>query len=145
MRASLGSVTTRAFDHLAMRSGDGDVAGSLGPRVTCVVDGDTYWLEGQKYRAFGYSHGQSHRRASAGGDLDRRLAGEGVMRLMELLNTTDITLEPPRRGPLWGTPAGFPTSFHFFFAPTVEGVADILVREGLARYYPPTAMEFWCP
>ena len=25
-----------------------------GPRVTCVVDGDTFWHDGLKYRAFGF-------------------------------------------------------------------------------------------
>ena len=103
--------------------------------MTCVVDGDTYWLEGQKYRAFGY-HTPEPQTGICGGDLDRRLAGEASCRLMELLNTTDITLEPRGEDRY--------DRVHVVIRSNGEGVADILVREGLARYYP-DGDEFWCP
>lgn len=31
-----------------------------GPRITCVVDGDTYWLHGTKFRIAGINAPETH-------------------------------------------------------------------------------------
>ncbi|MGI3187203.1 thermonuclease family protein [Nioella aestuarii] len=110
-----------------------DMCGS-GPRVNCVVDGDTFWLDGQKYRAFGYDTPEPQTNI-CGGDVERQLASQASRRFMELLNTTEITLEP-RGEDRYGR-------ILVVIRSDGEDIADILVREGLARYYP-DGEEFWC-
>jgi endonuclease YncB( thermonuclease family) len=110
-----------------------DMCGS-GQRVTCVVDGDTFWLDGEKYRAFGYDTPEPQTNI-CGGYGEQQLAGEASRRFMQLLNTTEVTLEPKgedRYGRIL-----------VVIRSNGEDVADILVREGLARYYP-DGREFWC-
>lgn len=110
-----------------------DKCGS-GPRVTCVVDGDTFWLNGEKIRSMGFDTPEPQTNL-CGGEAEKRLADQASQRFMELLNTTEVTLE--RRGSdrygrtlaivrVNGTPVG-----------------DLLIAERLARRYPDGA-EFWC-
>jgi endonuclease YncB( thermonuclease family) len=98
------------------------------------VDGDTFWLEGSKYRAFGYDTPEPQTNL-CGGDAERQLASEASRRFMELFNTTDITLEPRGEDRY--------ERILVVIRSNGEDVADILVREGLARYYP-DGEEFWC-
>jgi endonuclease YncB( thermonuclease family) len=110
-----------------------DMCGS-GQRVTCVVDGDTFWLDSEKYRAFGYDTPEPQTNI-CGGYREQQLAGEASRRFMQLLNTTEVTLEP-RGEDRYGR-------ILVVIRSNGEDVADILVREGLARYYP-DGREFWC-
>ena len=62
-----------------------------GPRTTCVVDGDTFWLEGEKVRIADINapetHGAQCREERARGDA-------ATVRLVALLNAGPFTLEP---------------------------------------------------
>ncbi|MBF9031021.1 thermonuclease family protein [Rhodobacterales bacterium HKCCE3408] len=110
-----------------------DMCGS-GQRITCVVDGDTFWLDGVKYRSFGYDTPEPQTNI-CGGSREQQLASEASRRFMELLNTTEVTLEA-RGEDRYGRVLVVVRS-------NGEDVADILVGEGLARYYP-DGEEFWC-
>jgi micrococcal nuclease len=106
-----------------------------GQRVTCVVDGDTFWLDGVKYRSDGYDTPEVQAQHACGGDDELALGAQASRRLLELFNTTTITLEPTGG-----------TSYDRVLVvvrSNGEDVADILVREGLAAYYP-NGCEFWC-
>ena len=106
-----------------------------GPRVTCVVDGDTFWLDGVKYRASGFDTPEFSAQHACCGRNELALGARASRRLLHLFNTTSITLE-----------ATGDISFDRVVSlvrSNGEDVADILVREGLARYYP-DGCEFWC-
>jgi len=105
-----------------------------GKRITCVVDGDTFWLKGEKYRAMGYDTPEPTTNI-CGGERERRLAAQATARFMELLNTTRITLERHGRDKYGRTLAVVRSDGKL--------VGDILISEGLARRYP-DGREFWC-
>lgn len=132
MRRLLAAVPV-AFLSMATSATAIDMCGS-GQRVTCVVDGDTFWLDGEKYRAFGYDTPEPQTNI-CGGYGEQQLAREASRRFMQLLNTTEVTLEP-RGEDRYGR-------ILVVIRSNGEDVADILVREGLARYYP-DGEEFWC-
>lgn len=105
-----------------------------GKRVTCVVDGDTLWLNGEKIRAMGYDTPEPMTNI-CGGEREVRLAAQASARFKELLETTTITIE--RRG----------TDRYGRTLAVIQSdgrpVGDILISEGLARRYP-DGREFWC-
>lgn len=106
-----------------------------GPRVNCIVDGDTFWINGVKYRSSGYDTPEVSSRHACGGPEELALGASASSRLLELFNTTSITLEPTG-GMSYDRVLAVVRS-------NGENVADILVREGLAAYYP-DGDEFWC-
>lgn len=61
-----------------------------GPRTTCVVDGDTFWLSGEKVRIADINAPETH---SAGCPAERALGDKTTRRLIALLNAGPITLE----------------------------------------------------
>jgi len=106
-----------------------------GPRVNCIVDGDTFWLDGVKYRSNGYDTPEVSAQHACGGREELALGARASRRLLELFNTTTITLEP--------TGGMSYDRVLVVVRSNGENVADILVREGLAAYYP-DGCEFWC-
>ena len=105
-----------------------------GPRVTCVVDGDTIWLEGEKIRLLGYDTPEPTTNV-CGGEKERSLAQAASDRLVDLLNQADVTIERfglDRYGRRLAT-----------MRVAGEDVGEILIRDGLARQWPDGA-EFWC-
>lgn len=105
-----------------------------GPRTNCIVDGDTFWLDGEKYRPMGYDTPEPMTNI-CGGDLERELAARASQRLLELFRETEITIETDGRDHYGRILAAVRSNG--------EDVGDILVREGLARYWP-DGCEFWC-
>ena len=94
-------------------------------RVTCVVDGDTLWLDGAKIRLADINTPETGRpqcRAEA------ELGERATRRLMQLLNEGGFTMEPrgnrdtDRYGRLLRVAMR-----------DGESLGDVLVREGLAR------------
>ena len=84
-----------------MRSGDRECA--IRPTRACVVDGDNLLgLKGRSNRAFGYQTPEPQIRAIAAETFIGGWQGEASCRLMELLNTTDITLEREERTAMTG-------------------------------------------
>ncbi|WP_227434917.1 thermonuclease family protein [Nioella sediminis] len=105
-----------------------------GPRVNCIVDGDTFWLNGEKFRAVGYDTPETTTNL-CGGNAERQLGQQASRRLMQLFNETQITLL--RQGEdRYGRTLVVVRS-------DGVNVGDILIGEGLARSWP-DGCEFWC-
>lgn len=70
------------------------------PRTTCVVDGDTFWLDGEKVRIADINAPETHGAACAG----ERARGEAATRrLIALLNAGPFRLEAgPRERDRYG-------------------------------------------
>lgn len=105
-----------------------------GQRFTCVVDGDTIWLEGEKIRIMGYDTPEPQTNI-CGGSKEVRLANQASARLVQLLSQDGITIE--RHGS-----DRYNRTLAIVRIAGVD-VGDILVKEGLARYWP-DGTEFWC-
>jgi micrococcal nuclease len=60
-----------------------------GPRDTCVVDGDTFWLQGEKIRIADINAPETHQ---AGCPAERRLGDQAARRLTNLLNAGPFEL-----------------------------------------------------
>ncbi|MFM5916947.1 MAG: thermonuclease family protein [Novosphingobium sp.] len=61
-----------------------------GPRTTCVVDGDTFWLKGEKVRIADINAPETH---EAGCAEEQALGDRATRRLIALLNAGPFTLE----------------------------------------------------
>ncbi|WP_062345374.1 thermonuclease family protein [Novosphingobium sp. CCH12-A3] len=66
-----------------------------GPRVTCVVDGDTFWLNGLKIRIADINTPETSQPACVA---EARLGMRATHRLVELLNAGPFELEVQGRG-----------------------------------------------
>lgn len=105
-----------------------------GQRHTCVVDGDTIWLEGINLRLQAYDTPEPHNDI-CGGAQEVALAKRASARLLELLNSNSFTVET------FGTDRYDRTLATIRIGGT--DVGDILISEGLARHWP-NGPEFWC-
>jgi micrococcal nuclease len=63
---------------------------AAGPRTTCVVDGDTFWLNGEKVRIADINAPETH---EAGCAEERALGKQAALRLVSLLNAGAFRLE----------------------------------------------------
>jgi micrococcal nuclease len=130
---SVETLVAQEFDKGAAQS---TVIGKCGSetRVTCVVDGDTIWFEGEKIRMMGYDTPEPLTNI-CGGQKERKLAALASNRLLELLNESQFTIERH----------GLDRYGHVLAVVRIEGhdVGDILIAESLARSWP-DGYEFWC-
>ena len=103
-------------------------------RHTCVVDGDTIWLNGQNLRLQNYDTPEPYNDI-CGGQAEVALAKRASARLLELLNSYPFTVETGRKDRYGRVLATI----------RINGrdVGDILISEGLARRWP-DGHEFWC-
>lgn len=62
---------------------------AAGPRQTCVVDGDTFWLAGEKIRIADINAPET---LQAQCPAERQLGEAAKLRLLELLNAGPVTL-----------------------------------------------------
>ena len=106
-----------------------------GPRTTCLVDGDTIWVEGVKFRLAGFDTPEPTNDL-CGGDAERALAARASARLLELLNSGTWTLRPT------GAIGGRGRDLAALYAQGRD-VGAILVAERLARWWP-DGDEWWC-
>lgn len=106
-----------------------------GERHTCVVDGDTLWLDGRKYRLAGYDTPEPISNI-CGGAHEVALARKATARFIQLLNTTTIEIISAGGRGKYGRDL-------INIRSNGRDVGDILVSEGLARYWP-NGQEFWC-
>jgi endonuclease YncB( thermonuclease family) len=103
-------------------------------RVTCIVDGDTVWLNGVNLRLESYDTPEPHNDI-CGGQAEIALAHRASARLLQLLNSGPFTVDAggqDRYGRVLATIRIAGTD-----------VGDILIAEGLARSWP-NGDEFWC-
>ena len=103
-----------------------------GKRITCVVDGDTVWIAGEKIRLENIDAPEVQGRCPVETDLARR----STVRLAELL----------RQGPVEITRSGKDRYRRTLARLTVAGrdVGAVLITEGLARPWQGRKEE-WCP
>ncbi|MBJ3784499.1 thermonuclease family protein [Devosia sp. MSA67] len=103
-------------------------------RYTCVVDGDTIWLEGQNLRLESYDTPEPYNDI-CGGQTEVALAHRASARLLELLNGNSFSVETHGVDRYDRTLATIRIGG--------QDVGDILISEGLARRWP-NGREFWC-
>lgn len=104
-------------------------------RETCVVDGDTIWLEGRNLRLASYDTPEPHD-GICGGAAEVSLAKKASARLLQLLNGNAFTVET----------FGLDNTGKRTLATIRIGgrdVGDILIDERLARRWP-DGEEWWC-
>lgn len=103
---------------------------------TCVVDGDTLWLQGENIRLMDFDTPEPQTQI-CGGAAEVELAHRASARLLEILNGNEWTIE--RFG------YDDTSSKRRLATIRIDGrdVGDILVEEGLARRWP-DGHEFWC-
>ena len=65
-----------------------------GPRTTCVVDGDTFWLQGEKVRIADINAPETH---SAGCPAEQALGERATRRLIGLLNAGPFSVDTDGR------------------------------------------------
>ncbi|WP_246018353.1 thermonuclease family protein [Pelagibacterium montanilacus] len=104
------------------------------PDKTCIVDGDTIWLDGENIRLEGFDTPELQS-AICGGQREVELAHRASSRLQELLNTNSWTVERSGTDRYGRTLATI----------TIGGrdVGEWLVEERLARWWP-DGEEWWC-
>jgi endonuclease YncB( thermonuclease family) len=102
---------------------------------TCIVDGDTLWLNGVNIRLRDFDTPES-RTNICGSFFEIDLANAATLRLQELLNSNVWTIET------FGIDG---TGQRQLATIRIDGddVGDILIREKLARRWP-DGEEFWC-
>lgn len=102
-----------------------------GPRDNCVVDGDTFWLDGEKVRIADIDAPEMNGRCPS----ESRLAIASRDRLRQLLNSEEFKLHR----------AGQDRYGRTLAVVTIDGysVGDVLVSEGLARTWT-GRREPWC-
>ena len=102
---------------------------------TCIVDGDTLWLDGNNVRLQDFDTPES-RTNICGGFVEIDLAHAATDRLQELLNSNVWTIET------FGIDG---TGERRLATIRIDGVdvGDILIADKLARRWP-DGEEFWC-
>lgn len=103
-------------------------------RITCVVDGDTIWLQGVNLRLESYDTPEPYNDI-CGGQAEIALAKRASARLLQLLNGNTFTVQT----------SGKDRYDRVLATIRIGGtdVGDILIAEGLARRWP-NGDEFWC-
>ena len=108
---------------------------------TCVVDGDTIWLHGEKIRLKDFDTPEPNpcnsTCQSGGTELEDELADVASARSLELLNGKDWTIER------FGVDSTQDKRRLATIRQDGQDVGDILVAKGLARRWPDGA-RFWC-
>ena len=104
-------------------------------RYTCVVDGDTIWLEGQNLRLLSFDTPEPYNDI-CGGAQEVALARHASARLLDLLNRNAFTVDT------FGLDG---TGKRTLATIRIGGrdVGDILIEERLARRWP-DGEEWWC-
>lgn len=105
-----------------------------GPRTTCVIDGDTFWLDGEKIRMMDFDTPEPQTNI-CGGAFEKDLAKKASDRVVEIFNTASISINRKGKDKYGRTLA-------IVFADGIN-IGEILISEGLARKWP-DGEEFWC-
>jgi micrococcal nuclease len=105
-----------------------------GPRFTCVVDGDTFWLEGEKIRIADINAPETH---GAGCPAEQVRGDRAALRLVSLLNGGPYQLEMPGRAmDRYGRALRVVTRHG-------RSLGDTLIAEGLAEPWRGKRSD-WC-
>lgn len=107
---------------------------SAGKRVTCVVDGDTFWLDGTKIRLAGID---APERTTPHCESERILAERATLRLQSLLNEGRFDLASTGRDE-----DKYGRKLRLVMRGS-RSIGDVLISEGLAREWD-GARRSWC-
>ncbi|WP_173087766.1 thermonuclease family protein [Devosia sp. 1635] len=106
------------------------------PTKTCLVDGDTLWLQGENIRLKDFDTPEPQS-SICGGQREVALAHQASARMLELLNNNEWTIER----------FGLDSTRSKRRLATIRigdrDVGDILIEERLARQWP-DGEEWWC-
>lgn len=106
-----------------------------GGGLNCVVDGDTFWIDGEKIRIADIDTPETHPSRCAE---EARLGNAATDRLQALLNAGAFELEPIRRDTdRYGRKLRIVRR-------NGQSLGGILVSEGLARSYAGGHRDSWC-
>lgn len=106
-----------------------------GGGVNCVVDGDTFWMDGEKIRIADIDTPETHPARCAE---EQRLGDAATDRLQALLNRGDFRLQPIARDTdRYGRKLRIVMKGD-------QSIGMVLVREGLARPYKGGQRAPWC-
>jgi len=105
-------------------------------RENCLVDGDTIWINGKKFRMAGYDTPEPLTQI-CGGEKEVALANKATARALELINTKKWTVKYSGNIDKTGS--------RELITIRIENrdLGDILIEEHLARKWP-DGEEFWC-
>lgn len=117
----------------ALASNQFDMCGGGGPRITCVVDGDTFWLDGEKIRI---SNIDTPEVGGASCIDELGLAVHSTRRLSELLRAGGFELVREGQDHYGRTLARVVNS-------AGQDLGETLISEGLARPWT-GRRESWC-
>lgn len=105
-------------------------------RINCIVDGDTYWKHGVKYRIFGLDTPEKGNRAKC--SYERRLSNQATNSLLSLFQNSIVSEQR----------VGIDRYNRVLAKTFVNGrnVADILISQGLGVVYNAQARRqgIWC-
>lgn len=102
--------------------------------TNCVVDGDTIWYRGTKIRITGIDTPETHQPKCAA---EAKLGAAATRRMLQLVNAGPFTLQSINRDEdRYGRKLRILTR-------DGKSLGDILVEEGLARYYK-GGRRSWC-
>lgn len=105
-------------------------------RFTCVVDGDTVWINREKIRLAAIDAPEITGKCEE----ERALARRSKARLMQLLQSGDIRIDRDGKDRYGRTLARL---YLFVGGNKKVSIGDVLVREGLAQPWP--RRRAWCP
>ncbi len=105
-----------------------------GKRITCVVDGDTMWLRGEKIRMKGYDTPETTTQI-CGGAAEVALGNKATDRVVQLLSDNKWTIKRFGKDKYGRTLATIRVGG--------KNIGRILIKERLARSWP-NGREFWC-
>jgi len=126
MHASLSTADVPARTFGKCHSGGG---------LNCVVDGDTFWIDGEKVRIADIDTPETHPSRCAE---EARLGNAATDRLQALLNAGAFELEPIRRDTdRYGRKLRIVVR-------NGQSLGGVLVSEGLARNYAGGRRDGWC-
>ncbi|MCP4406565.1 MAG: thermonuclease family protein [Gammaproteobacteria bacterium] len=103
-----------------------------GKRVTCIVDGDTIWLKGEKIRLETFNTPEMNGKC----ERERRLARQATKRLQQILSSNPFEVRRNGKDRYGRTLARIENSS--------GNVGDVLIAEHLAHKWR-GYKEGWCP
>lgn len=107
-----------------------------GKRITCVVDGDTFWKDGIKYRLFNVDTPEAGIRATC--NRERELANSATLHLQSIFNAGNLNIQEQ----------GHDRYGRVLATVFVNGanVSALLISEGVGKSYPGGKRDpqFWC-
>lgn len=124
-------MTTAAWTETAVAQ-DWHICAPYEKRVTCIVDGDTFWFEGEKMRLLGVDTPETVGRCAT----ETRLADQATQLLRTLMSTRAVFIERQGLDPYGRTLVVLHSDG--------TTIGALLLDAGLAAPYGPGSRIDWC-